>query len=370
MRAIICGGGVGGLSAGLALRRVGWDVTVYERSEELRVTGAGLNLWPNAGRALKSLGLAREYDALSVKVDRFLTVSTSGETLFERPADDWDTKYGAPATGIFRRDLSVMLGEALGWDHLRFGHELVEFTDDGCTVECKFANGESASADLLVGADGIHSVTRQLLFGSIPYRPNQYHADRWRGLVRLADVDFDPRAETEVFGDRSFFGTLPIGEGMGYWFASGPAMENLDDFLARFGTWTNTHVPKTIEATIDNNILQTELFDLAELPPQWSRGRVTLLGDAAHPMMPDMAQGASQTFVDAAALGQALEGANSVEDGVALYEDGRKPDAYRVVHLSRRGMFASADADSEGGRTVDPISLRYERDVEQRDVVS
>jgi 2-polyprenyl-6-methoxyphenol hydroxylase-like FAD-dependent oxidoreductase len=370
MRAIICGGGVGGISAGLALRRIGWDVTVYERSEELRVTGAGLNLWPNAGRALKSLGLGSEYERLSAKVDRFLTISSSGETLFDRSARDWDTKYGAPATGILRRELSMMLGEALGWDQVRFGHELVDFTDDGGAVTCTFANGESDSADLLVGADGIHSLTRQLLFGSIAYRPNQHHADRWRGLVRLADVDFDANAETEVFGDASFFGTLPISNDMGYWFASGPGMQSLDDFSSRFGAWTNTHVPKTIEATIDNHILRTELFDLSELPEQWSRGRVTLLGDAAHPMMPDMAQGASQTFVDSVALGHALESAKRVEEGLALYEERRRADVYRVVHLSRRGMFAGAGTDAERSRTVDPISLRYERDVEQRDVHS
>lgn len=370
MKAIICGSGVGGISAGLALRRIGWDVTVYERAEEFRVTGAGLNLWPNAGRALKSLGLGHEYDALSAKVDRFLTISSSGETLFDRSARDWDTKYGAPATGIIRRDLSLMLVQSLGWDHLRFGHELVNFTDDGAAVTCSFTNGESASADLLVGADGIHSVTRQLLFGSIPYRANQHHADRWRGLVRLDDVDFDASAETEVFEGGSFFGTLPIGKDMGYWFASGPDMKNLDDFLSRFGTWTQTHVPKTINATIDNKILRTELFDLSELPDLWSRGRVTLLGDAAHPMMPDMAQGASQTFVDSVALGQALETANSVENGLALYEERRRSDAYRVVHLSRRGMFAEAEDGVEKRGAVDPISLRYERDVEQRDVAS
>jgi FAD-dependent urate hydroxylase len=341
---------------------------VYERAPELRVTGAGLNLWPNAGRSLRSLGLGSEYDKRSAKIDHFLTVAATGETLFDRPAQDWEDKYGAPATGIFRRDLSLMLVEALGWQNLHFDHELVAFDDSGDSVTCRFANGASASADLLVGADGIHSVTRRLLFGEISYRPNQHHADRWRGLVRLEDVDFDPTAETEVFGGASFFGTLAISEEMGYWFASGPDMKTLDDFMKRFGSWDETHVPKTIGATIANRILRTELFDLSELPQSWSKGRVTLLGDAAHPMMPDMAQGASQTFVDSVALGEALESSPTVAEGIALYESRRRPAVYRVVQLSRRGMFREVDDRPKEGGDIDPISLRYERDVEERDV--
>lgn len=368
MKAIICGGGVGGISAGLALQRLGWDIGVYERAPELRVTGVGLNLWPNAGRALKSLGLGGEYEKNSAKIDHFLTVAATGETLFDRPAQDWGAKYGAHATGIFRRSLSLMLAEALGWQNIYFSHELVAFEDSGPSVTCHFVNGATEEADLLIGADGIHSGVRRMLFGEIPYRANQHHADRWRGLVRLEDTDFDSTAETEVFGGASFFGAMAISAEMGYWFASGPDMKTEEDFMERFSSWDATHVPKTIAATIDGQILRTELFDLAELPESWSKGRVTLLGDAAHPMMPDMAQGASQTFVDSVALGEALENAATVEDGIALYEDWRRPAAYRVVHLSRRGMFRDVDDRPKEAGDVDPISLRYERDVEEQDV--
>lgn len=363
MRVLICGAGVGGLSAGIALQRVGFDVVVFERAHELRTTGAGLNLWPNAGRALYALGLQREYDEVAVMLRRYLTLSSSGETLYEREVDDWPEKYGAPATGVYRRDLSSMLVEALGRDRIVLGHELTDIDDDGVSVECAFANGQTYSGEALVGADGIHSTTRACLYGPLNYRENQHHADRWRGLFRLADSSVDPWAETEVFGDHSFFGTMPIGSGFAYWFASGPGIGGYEDFMARFGSWNRSHVPSTIAATPREEILRTKLYDLSEMPERWTQGGVTLLGDAAHPMMPDMAQGASQTFVDSKVLGESLAESTDVRKGLQMYEQRRRPDAYNAVSLSRRGMFANTGQEPDG-KVVDPIALRYERDIE------
>jgi 2-polyprenyl-6-methoxyphenol hydroxylase-like FAD-dependent oxidoreductase len=177
------------------------------------------------------------------------------------------------------------------------------------------------------------------------------------------DTDVDPEAETEVFGGRAFFGTIPTGDGRAYWFASGPGIDSVHDFMATYGSWGRTHVPRTIAATAQDEIQPTRLLDLAEPPATWTRGRVTLLGDAAHPMMPDLAQGASQTFVDSAVLGECLSGGTAVVDGLREYEERRRPVAYSVVELSQRGMFAPA-RDGSDREEVDPIALRYERGVE------
>jgi 2-polyprenyl-6-methoxyphenol hydroxylase-like FAD-dependent oxidoreductase len=360
---LICGAGVGGLSAGIALRRAGFEVVVLERAPDLRVSGFGLNLWPNAGRALHALGLRREYEAISVRLRRYWTLASNGDVIYRREVEDWPDRFGAPATGVYRRELSGMLADALGTEHIRFGCELVDVREERSSVMCTLADGAEVVGDLLVGADGIYSQTRACLYGPLPHRENPHHAFRWRGSFRLADTDVDPEAETEVFGGRAFFGTIPTGDGRAYWFASGPGIDTVDDFMACYGSWEGTHVPGTIAASARDEIQPTRLLDLAEPPATWTRGRVTLLGDAAHPMMPDLAQGASQTFVDSQVLGECLAGGAAVEDGLRAYEERRRPAAYAVVELSRRGMFTGAP-DGSGRDVVDPIALRYERGVE------
>jgi 2-polyprenyl-6-methoxyphenol hydroxylase-like FAD-dependent oxidoreductase len=363
MRVLICGSGVGGLSAAIAVRRAGHEVAVFERADAQRLEGFGLNLWPNAVRSLYSLGLRAEFDQIAVPLQRYWTLSSEGEVLYDRPVADWPEKYGAPVVGVYRRDLNDLLATALGTEHITFGSELATVRDEGTRVVCTFTNGKEATGDLLIGADGIHSTTRACLYGRLPYRENPHHSYRWRGIVNLADTDIDPFAETEVFGGRSFFGTIPVGHGLAYCYASGPGIENLDEFMARYGSWTKTHVPRTIAAIAPGEIYNTKLLDIAELPEQWSQGRVTLLGDAAHPMMPDLAQGASQTFVDSAVIGECLFGATDVVSALREYEERRRPDAYRAVHLSQVGMITEPVDGSNIGE-IDPISARYERGVE------
>src|SRR3954452_1116237 len=114
MRALICGAGVGGLSAGIALQRAGFDVEVLERAPDLRVSGFGLNLWPNAGRALNALGLESAYEAISVPLKRYWTIAATGEVMYERAVADWPMRLGAGATGVYGTVLSSMLADALG----------------------------------------------------------------------------------------------------------------------------------------------------------------------------------------------------------------------------------------------------------------
>ncbi len=363
MNVIICGAGVGGLATGIALKRAGCSVRVYEEAPELRITGAGLNLWPNAGRALFKLGLRDEYEQISVPVQRYITQAPDGKEVHRADTSDWHTRFGAPATGLYRKNLNNMLADALGYEHIEFNRTLASAHNDGSRAVCVFTDGSTEDADVVIGADGIHSATRRSLFGTSPYVESSYYADRWRGLVKLDDVSCDPEAETEVHWQGSFFGFLPIGNGDAYWFASGPGISTWEDFKRRFMAWKGSHVPQTIAATDESTILQTKLFTLGDPPQTWTRGRITLLGDAAHPMMPDMAQGASQTFVDAVALVENLQKAPDVESGLLAYEASRLKTAYSVVENSGKGMYRPG-SNSLVPANVDPIANRYMRYVE------
>lgn len=357
MRALICGGGVGGLSLAVALQRSGYKVTVFERHRELRTTGHGLNLWPNAVRCIYKLGMKDIFDLISIAIDHYTTIDTNNEILHTKDIKHWNEKYGAPSTGVKRLALIEMLARYTGFENIKFNHKLIDYEDKGDKVRCYFNNGKMIEGDLLIGADGIHSKVRQIMQGKIDYHLHSFHAYRWRGIVSIQDITFDPMANLQVYGGDAFFGTLGVGDGKAYWYASGPGLNDRKSFEECYMSWWKTHVPQTIEATSDNDIMQTKLEDLATLPKRWTVGRVTLLGDAAHPMMPDMAQGASQTFVDSYVLGQCLKEAThqTIHKCLKKYESIRRPTAEHVVDVSRR---------SARMRRKYPLVERYENEVE------
>lgn len=357
MRVGICGGGIGGLSAAIGLVSLGFDVEVFEQAPLLRATGAGLNLWPNAGRALYGLGLRRQYDAISVKLDRYLGYDPGGELLFEKDASDWPAKYGAPSVGVYRLALSTMLAEAYGLEKIKFGYAVSSVESKRDSAICHFANGESFEGDFIVGADGIHSVIREQLIGGVEFRPNDHHAFRFRSVIDIDQVDVDPAAQTGIYTTGGWISVIPIGNGKAYWFGSVRGATCVDEFIAYFSSWTGTHAPTTLSLTPKESIVASPLFDVDGSPYKWTQGRVTLLGDAAHPMMPDLAQGASQTVIDALALRDAFARTKDVDQALLDYETLRRPAANYIVKRSQQGSFL-------GRNNADPIAIRYEKEVE------
>src|SRR5690606_3185816 len=220
MKVLICGGGVGGLSAGIAFSKLGYDVTVFERAPDLRATGAGLNLWPNSGRAIYGLGLQEEYDEICVKLDRYLNYDSSGKLLYENDTSSWPEIYGAPAVGVYRWTLSKMLAESFGLDRIKFSHEVVSVENKKDKAICHFSNGASYEGDLVIGADGIYSVVREQLAGGVQFRRNEHHAFRWRAIVDLDLVDVDPAAQTGFYAPGGWIAAIPIGNNKAYWFGS------------------------------------------------------------------------------------------------------------------------------------------------------
>jgi len=333
-KAIIIGGGIGGVTAAIALKRAGLDVTVYERAEELQEVGSGLPLWTNALRTLHILGLTDELEKLGVQV-RSVRVSTwKGDTLTDTSNDKHLKKLGTITIVVHRAELLSLLLKTLGEENVQLGMTCVGFTQDATGVTVKFANGQRVRGDVLIGADGIHSVIRTQLFGLI--KPHYVGYTCWRGLAHTTRTGL----ETWAWGKGCQFGITPMSQGRAYWFVQKYAPEGEEDkpggrknsILEMFHDWHDP-IPAVIEATAETDILRNDIFELKHLH-QWSHGRVTLLGDAAHAMTPNLGQGACQAIEDAVALADCLKGTTSISEALKTYEKRRITRANRISRLA------------------------------------
>jgi salicylate hydroxylase len=344
LRIGIIGAGIGGLSAAVALHRAGFDVHVYERAPELTEVGGGINMGPNAVRVLQRLGLGAGLDRVAV---RPLTAHQrrwdDGRTL-QRAALNLrcEELYGAPHLTLHRVDLLNVIASGLPAERIHLGHRLTAFTDHGDRVEARFDNGATARADVLVGADGIHSTVRALLFGDDA--PLFAGCVAFRGLVpveRIADLNLE-------IGSQSWVG--PGGHFVHYFVSAGRLLNfvgwtehdvwNREDWTdeatveraqAAFAGW-HPQIGRIIAAA--DTAFIWALFDRDPLP-RWSVGRVTLLGDACHPMYPFMGQGAAQAIEDGAALAAWLSTGGAVTVALHGYQQARLPRVTRLQEMSR-----------------------------------
>lgn len=366
--AIIAGAGVGGLATGVALKRAGWTVKVCERYEGLRTAGTGLTLWPNGVRVIEELGLGGSLRAISERLRTYLTLSEDGEIVTRNDLDALADRFGAHMVGVHRPSLNAMLADQLGESELEFLRQVMEFKEEAEAIRVTFGDGSEMVGDCLLGADGIHSSVRDRLWGDVEICYTGLV--RWRGVFQLNEVDVDPAVLVNVYGNRGHFGWLAIGHGAAYWYATGRELDDRKTFEAYFGAMTRTPVPSILEATPDSTWIRNRLLVPPKPLKKWGMGRVTLLGDAAHPMMPGKAQGACQALEDAAALERYLRECTHIVDCLRAYEAERLPRANRVVEASSHAFeFARDISEGErewGSSLRDPASLveTYHQDVE------
>jgi FAD-dependent urate hydroxylase len=328
MKAIIVGGGIGGLSAALALERVGIRCDVFEQAGELREVGAGLTIWANALRALDQLGVAQRVRSLGSNVDRFEVRTSAGRTLSSLSFAALERKLGVPVGVIVHRaDLLRELAAGLDKGRIHCGARCVSIEVKADGVLARFVNGREACADLLVGADGLHSVVRSQLHGISKPRYAGYTC--WRGVAHLGVNDPPPGLSFETWGPGARFSVHHCGPGRLIWYATRNVSEGgVDspagrkaDVQALFRNW-HAPIPEVIEATSGADILRNDIVD--RLPTaDWGRGRVTLLGDAAHPTTPNLGQGACQAIEDAVYLAAVLAGTRDIEAALRHYEQAR-----------------------------------------------
>jgi 5-methylphenazine-1-carboxylate 1-monooxygenase len=390
MKAIIIGGGIGGLTTALMLHARGIDCEVFEQADTLRELGVGINTLPHAIKELAGLGLLERLDAVAIRTNELFYMNRFGQEIWREPRG-LAAGYEVPQFSIHRGRLHGVIHQAvrarIGESRIHTGHRLGAYAQDegGVTAYLFDRSGHRATArgDVLIGCDGIHSRVRETLF------PNEGPA-RWNGIMLWRGaVDWPAfltgRSMIVAGGLAAKFVVYPIAEGsradrkLTNWAVTakiGPddtpppnkedwsnpgRMQDLMPHLRRFQV-PGIDPQHLVEAT--GEFWEFPMCDRDPLP-RWSHGRVTLLGDAAHPMYPVGSNGASQAILDARALADRLEAAEHPCAALWAYEQERLPMTAQIVRMNRKGgpegvIDAVEEIAPDGFTDIDAV-LSFER---------
>lgn len=337
-RIAIIGAGPGGMAAALAAIRVGFDVTLYERASEVKAAGNILNLWPPPQKVLKLIGVDTE--DLGAPCQAFFRNAKGKNRAVVHLPDTVIREYGGGFIGLLRWGLYQRMLAALPPGVLALGHELRTMTDSGNAVLLGFANGATAEADVVIGADGLRSMVRQLLWGEQPIRHQRLHL-----VGGYLFLEGDPDDIGVLSHDRTTqVSYTPIRHegksGYEWWVLEAcdpdaPPPADLLDFCHKRAKRFPAKVQELISATPLAHLQRWEIRDRPPLP-QWSKGRVTLVGDAAHPTSPYAAYGAGMSIEDGYFLARELAAVDitdtaAVQGALQRYEDRRKPYTAQVT---------------------------------------
>jgi len=342
----IVGAGIGGLAAAATLRRAGHDVALFEQAQAFARIGAGIQQSPNAVKVLRGLGLETRLRDRAFRPNSSLNRKhDSGEITWERMlGTEVEAKFGAPYFYMHRGDLHEALAGIVPDEIVHREKKLIAIQQHVDDIRLEFADGTEASADLAIGADGVHSIVRKTLWGTeaphftgrVAYRTtfpaalmNGATIDgsaKWWGPDRHIVMYYVTPQRDEIY----FVTSTPEPEfQVESWSAKGD-LEVLRQAYKEF----HPQVRTVLEACPD--VHKWALFERDPMP-QWRKGKITLLGDACHPMTPYMAQGAATAIEDAAVIARCLDGVrrDGVEAALQRYEDHRKPRTARIQQISR-----------------------------------
>lgn len=339
-RVAIVGGGIGGLSAAIALRKIGFDVHVYEQSSGVNEAGSGMSLWPNAVKSLEQLD-ARVLDKLAARAHslrRLLVKRPQGQIVKTLQV------VGAGSTGIavHRADLHSALADCLPAGSIHWNHAFTRMENRANTVMLYFENGASTLVDLAVGCDGIHSTMRKLLDLKCQLTSRPYTV--WRGMTRtraedvtgylklLWDGDF-----SETYGNGRRFGIMSLSKESVHWYAVAnnslfpPDSSDASVLAALFSDW---HAPISELIANSDSIIRSRVRDRWPSLP-WAKGHTALLGDAAHPISPNFGQGACLAIEDAVVLGACLKSIPDISRALQLFQKSRYRRCLEILLTSR-----------------------------------
>ncbi len=343
LNVVVIGAGMGGMTSAIALKQAGYRVEVFEAVKELRPVGAAISLWPNGVKCLNRLGLSRRIARLGGAMERLAYRDAhTGDVLTDFSLQPLVDRVGERPLPVARAELQDMLIDAFGREQVRFGARLARLADDGERVTAVFEDGREATADVLVAADGTHSLAREHVLGEKVERRYAGYVN-WNGLAPASE-DFAPATSwTTYVGEGKRVSLMPVAGDRFYFFFDVPlpkgtscAREKIREELAgHFEGWARP--VQNLIARLDP--LATNRVEVHDIEPfmTLARGRVALVGDAGHSTTPDLGQGGCQAMEDAIVLADALK-ANTlgVEDCLFRYQELRKDRVAELVLKARK----------------------------------
>lgn len=343
MKVIIIGAGMGGLSAGIALKRIGYEVEVYEKVTEIKPVGAAISIWSNGVKCLNYLGLEKQVAALGGNMENMAYVEgLSGKVMTQFSLAPLVQEVGQRPYPVSRAQLQSMLLEEFGAENVHLGMELSHIHDDGLRVTAHFTNGSTAQGDILIGADGTHSKVRNYVLGHQPERRYAGYVN-WNGLVEIDEAIAPSNQWTTFVAQGKRASVMPISDNRFYFFFDAPIAKGLPYERAQAKTVLQTYfkdwaapVQTLIERINPETTNRVEIHDIEPFM-HWTKGRVALLGDAAHSTTPDIGQGGCAAMEDAVVLAIALQtNTLGVEDALVRYQNRRNQRTAELVLRARK----------------------------------
>ncbi len=345
MKVIVIGAGVGGTSAALALQKLGHEVVVYDRMRENRPVGAALSLWSNGVKVLNWLGLGAQVAALGGRMDDMAYYDGhTGDEMCRFSLAPVTAQTGQRPYPVARADLQQLMMDAVGAENIRLGRQLTGVSEADGVVTTTFADGSIDTADLLIGADGARSIVRDHVTEPAGIRPERRYSGyvNYNGLV-AADPRIGPLDQwTTYVGDGKRCAVMPVAGDRFYFFVDVPGPSGVtEDRMAAlehaFGSWGAPGVRALLDGIDpDESLNRVEIWDIDPFDT-WVRGRVAILGDAAHNTAPDIGQGACSALEDSFALGIVFATSTlGVEDSLKRYERIRTERAGDLVLRARK----------------------------------
>jgi len=371
LKVTIVGAGIGGLTAGIALRRMGYAVEIYDKASALKPAGAGISLWSNGVKVMNWLGLGDELAKIGGRMDRMEYRGHTNELLSQIDLIPLIEKVGQRPYPVSRSDLQRILLQAFGEDLVRLQSKCVAVEEDAHSVTAVFEDGHRTTSDLLIGADGIHSILRTYVAGK-EVQPRYADYVNWNGLVD-ASSDISPPDVWGIYvGEGKRASMMPIGGDRFYFFFGAPMpkgtivepCDRQDELGHLFAGWAEP-VQNLIKRL---NPLETNRLEISDLDPleHIVRDRVVLLGDSAHASTPTLGQGGCQAMEDAEILCRYLVTTNlGVADALNRYEVDRKERTNSLVLKARKR------ADTIYGKDPDVTQQWYDslKDEHEKDVI-
>ncbi len=343
LKVIVVGAGMGGLTTALALRQAGYDVEIYDRVKALRPAGAGISLWSNGVKVLNRLGLGSEIARIGGPMEQMAYYEgKTGNLLTRFSLSPLVKRVGQAPYPVARTDLQQMLLSALGADQVQLNKRCVAIEETADSATAIFADGHRATGDVVVGADGTHSIIRSYVLGHATERRYVGYVN-WNGLVPVSDQLAPPNSWDIYVANGQRASVMPVGDNRFYFFLDVPLPKGTEnnpdtyrqDLLGHFSGWAQP-VQTLIQQLDPDKTNRVEIHDIEPLKTL-IKGRVALIGDAAHSTAPDLGQGGCQAMEDAWALANYLFTTNiSVADALQRYQESRLERVAQIILKARK----------------------------------